>query len=200
MIPENLHSPLSSPGDRRPQFSLLTLFIAVTAVAGFCGLITTVSPLWSAAILWILVLIAAHVAGNWQGTTMRQKHSRQVDVPEKPTSSGKLVYAPTTGLRRHAVLGRPMFVSAAASAVAGCIVGVIYLTGQSQTSSLPGLVLGASSAGIIGGLFGFLSSSFFTVAAQSFREAWQGRESSCSRKRTDPSPMDGRDERRAEPP
>ena len=162
----------------RAQFSLRALLLGVTLAAVLCGLIVSVSPLWTLIIGWFFVLVVGHVLGNWLGTRLRQKRQlrdAQADSFDEHPPCGPVRYAPTSRLRHHVALGRSMFISTVISAVAGCALGVIYLIRYSAHVTTSGLAVGAISAAVIGGVFGFLTSAFITVTMCAIHEASGGR-------------------------
>jgi hypothetical protein len=170
--------PAMNGGRRRAQFSLRALLLGVTVAAVLCGLVVSVSPLWTLVIGWFFVLVVGHVLGNWLGTRLRQR--RQVrdaalDGTDEQPDCGPIHYAPTSRLRHHVALGRSMFISTAISTVAGCALGVVYLVRYSEHVTISGLAVGAISAAVIGGVFGFLTSAFVTVTMCAIHEASGGR-------------------------
>jgi hypothetical protein len=149
---EEIDRPAADDRRTRLQYSLRAMFLAVTLLAGLCGLIISVSPLWTVMIVWFIVLVAGHVLGNWLGTHLRRKApvAREEHPPGRPVR-----YAPASRLRHHVTLGRSMFVSTAISAVAGCVLGLFYLAQRSAQVTISGLIVGGLSAAVIGGVFGF---------------------------------------------
>lgn len=163
---------------RRPlQFSLRTLFLFVAAVACVCGLVTTVSPMWSIMIGWFVLLVIGHVLGNWWGSTLGRQPTPSEQCAERPAAE-PISFAPASRLRHHVVLGRAMFVSAGLSAVVGCGLGVLFVLDRPESPTWIGLLVGSASAGVIGGLFGFLVSAFLSVGLRALREAMPGRHKS----------------------
>ncbi len=165
---------LSPPRERPPQFSLRALFGLVAVVAVICFLATTVSALWAAIIGWFLLLVVGHVLGNWLGTTIRGRPMPPEQTAERPADE-PLVFAPTGRLWHHVILGRAMFISAGLSAVVGCVLGIVFVLGRPQQPSWTGLVVGAASAAVLGGLLGFLVSAFLSVGLCALHEACGGR-------------------------
>jgi hypothetical protein len=163
------------PREPRPQFSLRALFALVAVVAGICGLITAVSPLWAAIIGWFLILVVGHVLGNWWGTRVGRGPTPPEQAAERPSHAGPPVFAPTSRLWHHVILGRAMFVSAGLSSVVGCVLGTWFVLNRPQQPSWTGLFIGALSAAVLGGLFGFLVSSFLSVGLCALHEACGGR-------------------------
>ncbi len=153
-----------------PRFSLRTLLLIVAAMCGLLSLATSLKPIWALVASWGLLMVAAHVAGNVSGTR-RYRGPREMD--EGPAFiSNEIVHAPSTQLREHADFGRSMIFATLASALVGCLVGTTYLILGLRTSPpLLGLLVGATSSSIIGGLFGFLASSFLNVFRRALRQA-----------------------------
>jgi len=139
--------------------------------AVICFVATTVSALWAMIIGWFLLLVVGHVLGNWLGRTIGRKPVTPEQTAERPSSADPLVFAPTSRLWHHVILGRAMFVSAGLSAVVGCVLGVLFVLNRPEAPSWTGLLVGAASAAVIGGLFGFLVSSFLSVGLCALHEA-----------------------------
>jgi len=153
------------------QFTLRALFGLVALVALVCGLFTALSPLWATVIGWFLVLVAGHVLGNWLGTTIRGQPTPPEQIAERPPVPTTPLFAPRSRLHHHVVLGRAMFVSAGLSAAVGCVLGVLFVLHRPEPPTWTGLMVGAASAAVIGGLLGFLVSSFLSVALCALHEA-----------------------------
>lgn len=145
-------------------FSWLAVVIGVgaTAVSWF-GIAGTLAILVGAA------CVAAHVAGNAIGTSIRDATDR-----EAPSRSAHDVAVPARQppalLERGESLGRLVPVSAGIGSVAGGVIGTACLV-IFVRSSLPGAVLGGVSSAVIGGIGGFLISSFVEVVRSAFQEA-----------------------------
>lgn len=147
-------------------FSWLAVVVGVTAAAvNWLGIALTL------AILVGVACIAAHVAGNAIGTSIRDTTDRErrglpsvaVEVPARQ--------APTL-LERGGSLGRLVPVSAGIGGLAGGVIGTTCLI-LFVGSSLPGAVLGGVSSAVIGGIGGFLLASFIDVIRSAFHEADQ---------------------------
>ncbi len=166
--------PTPPPRQRPPQFTLRALFGLVAVVAVICFIATTVSVLWAVVIGWFLILVVGHVLGNWLGRTIGRQPTSPEQTAERP--EGKpLVFAPTSRLRHHVILGRAMFISAGLSAVVGGVLGILFVLNRPQPPSWTGVLVGAVSAAVLGGLFGFLVSSFLSVGLCALHEASGGR-------------------------
>jgi len=147
-------------------FSWLAVVVGVTVAAvGWLGIAGTL------AILVGIACVAAHVAGNAIGTSMRDATDR-----ESPSRSDPAVLVPERQppalLERGESLGRLVPVSAGIGSLAGGVIGTACLV-VFVGSSLPGAVLGGFSSAVIGGIGGFLIASFIEVVRSAFREADQ---------------------------
>jgi DNA-binding transcriptional MerR regulator len=162
--------------DRPPQFSLRALLGLVAVAAVICFLATVVSALWAVIIGWFVLLVIGHVLGNWLGRTIGRKPVTPEQTAERPSSDQPLVFAPPSRLWHRAILGRAPFVSAGLSAVLGSVLGIAFVLNRPEPPSWTGLVVGALSAAVIGGLLGFLVSSFLTVGLRALHEACGGSE------------------------
>jgi tetrahydromethanopterin S-methyltransferase subunit C len=172
-----------APRERPPQFTLRALFGLVAVAAVICFLATTMSALWAAIIGWFLLLVIGHVLGNWLGRTISRTPTTPEQSAERPSSADPLVFAPRSQLWHHVILGRATFVSAALSAVVGCVLGVLFVLDRPEPPSWTGLLVGATSAAVIGGLLGFLVSSFLSVSLCALHEACGGRRSTPPKNR-----------------
>ena len=156
---------------RRPQFSLRTLLVGVAGVAGLLALVNALSPLAAVLAIWFLVLVGAHVAGNSLGVRVGRR-----DLPddgERPSESVPPTFAPDSRLRHPhpTILGRTTAITSGISAATGCVLGTYYLLRFAEGLNARGLIVGAVSSAILGGLFGYLASSFLTVAGFAIGEA-----------------------------
>ena len=50
------------------QFGLRTLFVGIALLGVLLAIMVHLEPIWSLALVWSLLLVAAHVAGNVWGT------------------------------------------------------------------------------------------------------------------------------------
>jgi len=145
-------------------FSWLAVVVGIAVAAvGWFGIAGTL------AVVVGVACIAAHVAGNAIGTsirdatdrTMQPRMVRDVTVPARG--------APAL-LERGESLGRLVPISAGIGSLAGGLIGTTCLV-MFVGSSLPGAVLGGVSSAVIGGIGGFLIASFIEVIRSAFREA-----------------------------
>jgi hypothetical protein len=162
---------------RRPfQFGLRALLLAMACLSVLFTVMSLVGPMWSTILVWFLVLAAAHVVGNcWGSRSWGADESTLGEEAESPVSErlaarGPLLEMSATQLRETTKLGWMMPLAASGSAVLGGAIGVGFLLwlGFEQVG-YAGIVVGGCSAAVVGGLAGFLASSFVSVA----RGAWQ---------------------------
>ena len=85
-------------------------------------------------------------------------------------------FAPATQLRHRASLGKTIIGVTIFTMVAGALGGAMWLLWASHTSlTSAGLLFGATAFGVIGGLAGFLGSSFLFVLGHAIIQA-QGKD------------------------
>lgn len=169
------------PAPRWPQYSLRRLLAAMAMCGVVSWIMAAVGPAWSMILGWFLVMAIVHVAGTASGTLLRQHHHHRfpdegpLDVAPRhlPTAAS---CAPSTHLRLPARLGRKTILPSllcAATAGAGATWLLIVLAWDRAGYS--GVLVGGCSAAIIGGLFGFLASSFVTVFWLAWHQACANR-------------------------
>ena len=167
----------------RPQFSLRTLFLALTAACGlFAGMASVGALVWSMIVMFVL-LVAAHVAGNAIGTRLRdgadsRRKSETYDFdPFDPDrlaarSRPKWQPPPITRMQQFSPLGWKVFVTSASFSIVGGAIGGMWLTVHYwHRISAPGIVLGTLASAVIGALAGFLLASFLAIVAESLKTA-----------------------------
>jgi hypothetical protein len=166
----------TEPAERPFQFGLRSLLIGVTLAGGLLAILVRLDWFWSLGLVWILLLAGAHVAANAWGTKVKQRVGRQSLQAEQTGPAPAIKFAPSTRLRRSHSRGRTMLFCGAAGAVLGGIGGTLLLaTVYVGRAGFVPIALGGGSAAILGGLLGFLSSSFLNVAGHAMREAAEGR-------------------------
>lgn len=164
---------------RPPRYSLRTLLLAVTALCCLFALMAAVGMLWSAVLLFFLALAAAHVMGNSLGTKLRDQATRQIAAElaiRPPPAAGPMrldVLAPQqlTGRGR---LNRITMLLSIGGALVGAELGGIGLAAIHPQASAAAVALGVISLAVLGGLAGFLASSFLWVVRQALAEAHRG--------------------------
>ncbi|MGH6741570.1 MAG: hypothetical protein ACREDY_21520, partial [Bradyrhizobium sp.] len=137
-----------------------------------------VGVVWSAVLVWFLILVLAHVTANFWGTRVAPGAGLACPVDDEPDSQGSrnnLVVGPTVGavrLSESARPGWPMFVVTALGAVVGgCIGGVALVLLSFERAGYTGVVVGTLSAAVVGGFLGFLTSTFAEIALRAWSEA-----------------------------
>lgn len=161
--------------ERRWQFSLRTLMLWMALACGLFAILSRVGPLWSAAIIWFLILVAGHVLGAvWGSHAKRMKTSPEICENDSLALPSVLPvrFARATRLREKSPLGWIMPTVTGVAALLGATAGGFVLIALHVGKiNFAGLAMGIVSAAILGGFFGFLTSSFVEVSARAFREA-----------------------------
>jgi hypothetical protein len=169
-----------------PRFSLRTLLLAMTALGCLFGLLTAVGNSWSLLILFFLSLATAHVLGNSFGTKLRDGSSslRATSTPGADAARTKLLgreLLTPSRLSQRVGPSRVTPVMAFVGAAAGAFVGGAGLAGIYPEAGTAAVTLGVVSSAVLGGLAGFLASSFLSVMRSAWTEALRQPESRPSR-------------------
>ena len=159
--------------DSRPtwqfQFKLRTLLLAVTAIGAVLAFVQAVGALGAIVVGFVLSLVLLHVAGNAIGTRLRDDATRQIETqPDEQPAHGAAVERATLNAGRlgeRTPLGWLIAALTLLGAGVGAYVGWLVFSHQPTTA---GIIVGAGSSTILGGFFGFLSSSF----AKTILSAW----------------------------
>jgi ABC-type xylose transport system permease subunit len=162
------------------QFRVRTTLIVLAAASVLFTILRMVGILWSVIVVWMLLLVAAHVIANAWGTRQRGRrasHRAVIDIAASQRSIDaeiKQQLAPATRLRNNTNSGWLTL----ACTIVGIVVG-----GSSGTLALvslyyhkidsPAVALGGMSAAVIGGFAGFLLATFTQIAAHAWHEADQ---------------------------
>jgi hypothetical protein len=169
-----------------PQFGLRAMFIAITLLSGLFALSLVIGPTWSGMLAFIVLFALAHVVGNALGTRLRNVRSSH-GVPRfdqglnDRTHSQIAAIAPARQLQENTSLRRPWLIAAVVTAaVFGTVGGIAIATIVGKSLTIPGLALGIGSAAVVGGLFGFIVCSFWSVARMALREALEPMEDSSA--------------------
>ncbi len=171
-----------------PQFSLRTMFLAITCLGVAFALLETIGMAASCGLILTLTLVGLHVAGNALGTMLCDNApvstEPRSDAPLNhisPETFNQLDRRSVSNLYRRARLGPIIYLATAAGAIAGGIVGDLFLMNFAHTS-IRGLILGAASSGVLGGFFGFLYGCFLRAWLGAW---WQASSESddCQRRR-----------------
>ncbi len=163
-----------------PQFSLRSLLIGTTAVAALLALMTAIGTVWSVAILFLVLLVAAHVVGNSLGTRLRDgglgRTARPtVWAPERHAgrTSPSRVPSPRQ-LRERGRLHWINLVLTLGGVAAGGYFGGAALAASYPEATTAAHALAYVSSGVLGGFAVFAVSSFLSVVRQALREAHAG--------------------------
>lgn len=161
------------------QFRLRTMLAVVAALSGLFALMQLIGAVWSAILVWFLVLVIAHVTANFWGTRVApgagEHHADEpsfvppLDGPGTTSSSGAV------RLRECLRPGWPMLAATALGAVIGGTLGSVALVLLSlDRAGYAGVIVGSVSAAAVGGFLGFLTSSFAEIALRAWKEAVSG--------------------------
>lgn len=160
-----------------PQFGLRAMFIAITLLSGLFALSLVIGPTWSGMLVFIIVFALAHVVGNALGTRLRNIKTPH-EVLRSDTESNERIHSqiaaivPARRLQENTSLRRPWLIAAVVTAaVFGTVGGIVIATIVGKNLTIPGLALGIGSAAVLGGFFGFIVCSFWSVARMALREA-----------------------------
>jgi hypothetical protein len=175
------------PRLRAPQYSLRTLFWFVSAASALFAVMSVVGALWSSAIVWLLVLVAVHVAANAWGSRVGRRGARLTLPDDGPpiARAAPHAFAPSTRLRRNVALAGTTLATTCLGAGLGAGTGAMLLWATPPgPAGWAGFVVGTLSAAVVGGFLGFLTSSFLDVALGALGEA--SREHNRPASRLDP--------------
>jgi hypothetical protein len=161
---------------RRFQFSLRSLFVWTAAVCALLALVAQLSRPWSIAVVWMSVLVAAHVFANACGSKRlwgqpRRRESEHDEPAPVPIWSWSQM-PDSTRLGRQARWSQVLMAATGLCGVIGAAVGVTVLwMGWLGPTGPSGLAMGGGSCAALGGFAGFLSTSFIEVAGGALIEA-----------------------------
>ncbi len=167
----------SVPGpDSRPawqfQFKLRTLLLAVTAIGAVLAFVQAVGALGAIAVGFVLALVLLHVAGNAIGTRLRDDATRQIESqPDERPAHGTAAEAATLNAGRlgeRTPLGWLIAALTLLAAGVGAYLGWLVFRHQPTTADM---IVGTGSSTVLGGFFGFLSSSFAKTVLSAWWEA-----------------------------
>ena len=165
------HSTVLGP----PRFSLRTMLMVVSALCCVFALMAAAGVIWSVALLLVIALAGAHVLGNSLGTKLRDEATRQVyselDTQGVAPCPSQLPIVLPPRLAKQTRLHRTVGVTSIAAAGVGGELGGMLAAYTYPESSVAAVALGVVSMAVLGGLAGFATSSFLSVARQAFREA-----------------------------
>ncbi|MEX0711406.1 MAG: hypothetical protein WD278_03600 [Pirellulales bacterium] len=161
------------------QFGLRALFAGVAGLCALFALMDVVGFPWSVVLAWFALLGFAHVAANAWGTKAARRTPS--DRPDQPgpgrggpgsTATERALVQSVIQLRENKRPGRSMVAATVAAALVGGSLGTLLLVASAlQRAGIAGVAIGGVSSAVVGGLFGFLASSFVEVAAGAWHEA-----------------------------
>lgn len=169
------------PRLRPPQFGLRTMLSLVALVAILLAARHVIGPIGAFVMLLAVLAVSAHVAGGALGTQLRSIGDTEIGpdgLPARRRSAQSRVapsnFAPATNLRESRSLGRPLIVFTLLGAMVGAVVGswLLWLA-NGDRSTISSVVLGATSFGVLGGLWGFWVSSLLQVVWSAWSQADQ---------------------------
>jgi len=155
------------------QFSLRALLLAIAGLAALLALVNVVGAGWTLLVAFVVLLVAAHVAGNSLGTALRDRASDEHPLPPFDAPAGPVPRIGPQQLAERARLCRlTVGLFTAIGAGLGAWLGAaalaeLHLRGLTDG----GLAVGTFSAAVIGGFGGFLCSSFVLIVRRAWREA-----------------------------
>jgi hypothetical protein len=161
-----------------PQFGLRALLLAVTVCAVLAALSQWVTPIVIACIIFLVLCVIAHVAGNAIGTRLRELGSHS------PTSDGALSpglahpkpdagdFAPPTRLGQRQALGWPIVIATLAGIILGAVGGVVWtlVSSRGPVGAL-NLGVGGLAFAVLGGIIAFAAFGFVQVGLAALRQA-----------------------------
>jgi hypothetical protein len=169
-LPSDDHDTTLKP----PQFTLRALMIGTAAVAILLSVLLAIGAFWAAALLFLLLLVAAHVLGNSVGTRLRDgKAGRMVMRPAglgvARAATGTAVPAGRLSERKR--LHWIYLVFTLCGAIAAGYFGGRALSETYPEATTAAVVLAHISSGVLGGFAVFVVTSFLEVLRQALSEA-----------------------------
>lgn len=169
------------PGLPPPQFSVFSLLLLTTSVAGMIVLGLRVGPMAALVALLAILSVVAHVAGAALGERLRGRQGDYAEGPDEgdavrirqPTQAQPSDFAQATQLsHKRALHRRPIAwcigLGAGLAAILGSTILCIVMW---DDLSIPNVMFGAVSAAVIGGMIGFWVGSLYQVARSALAEA-----------------------------
>jgi hypothetical protein len=153
-----------------PQFTLRTMFLAMTCLGVLFAVLGTIGLAASLALLLILALVGLHVAGNVLGTKLRDETShaqiQNANILGTYSSAQSAVHVDcphsVSGLYQRTRLGWIIYVATVVGAMAGGLLGISLLINFAGTP-IRGVIVGAVSSGVLGAFFGFMFGGFLKI-------------------------------------
>lgn len=166
------------PGPPPIQFSLKSLLALTAIAAGLFALLSRVSSVWAAVLIWVSLLVAGHVVGNAVGThgrdraRARRRSDDGLNLPGAVPADPRTAAAPTTTLGGNGGLGLRLFMLVGCGGVVGSLVGttLVWFHNDRRLNG-PALLLAACSSAVVGAFLTFLAASFLQVWSKAWRAA-----------------------------
>ena len=185
--------PNAGPTLRPVRFSVRSLLLGTAGVAAFLTLCRALGWGTGLGILFVALVVFAHVAGNAIGSHLQKNTGRRrsrpaagspfdVAVDERQASSsaeardgpaeGPLRFAAPTELGERRPLHRSIRVATASGAILGAVVGgpLLALLHWEQ-ATVPSILFGTSCSAILGGFWGFWTHSLWQVVSSAWKQA-----------------------------
>jgi hypothetical protein len=174
---------MSPPTDYRrplppPQFTLRTLILVVTVLAILFALVNVVHPIVLAGLVLLVLLIAAHVVGNYLGTRLREMGDRPVTKEGGPIPPRRFFphvergsFAPQSDLAKKISLGLPVLIVTSAGVLTGGIAGGMWGFLSATSDGWANIVVGTVAFGFLGGFASFAAFSFTQVILSAIWQA-----------------------------
>lgn len=131
----------------------------------------------TAVLLFFLLTVLAHVAGNAVGTRLRGSASKRDRIPgdhDGPTQLTDAHFAPATKLSQNQSLGLTVVVCVVIGVLlGGCAGGWLLAWAVGDKATWANMSVGIGAFGVLGGFLGFLTSSFLKILILANLEAWK---------------------------
>jgi lipid-binding SYLF domain-containing protein len=152
----------------------------LSVMAGLCVVFAVwaaFGPVAAFVVILLFLAIFAHVAGNAVGTKLKENGSRRHEKKQRQSHKVELSgehYAPATNLSERSSLGVTIFVLTVVGFVVGAVGGGGLLTLLNWEKIVwSGIAVAAIASGVLGGLAGFMMSSFVHVVIVAQIQAWR---------------------------
>jgi hypothetical protein len=152
--------------------------LAVTACAVLAALSRWVSPLALVGLVFLILTIIAHVAGNAIGTRLRELGSKPDDEEKGAALRGfrrrprAADFAPATRLGERRGLGWPILIATLGGVFAGGLGGAAWTLLASRGPVGPlNIAVGAVAFAVLGGIASFAAFGFVQVGISAIRQA-----------------------------
>ena len=155
----------------------------MTLLCVFFALLDTLSPLGVAAVVFVIISVLAHVAGNYLGTQLRESgnrrfgqervapHGASTDIASADIAAAA---APPSQLRSRTPLGLLVLIITATGVLIGGMAGGFGTAwANGEKAAALNIAVGAAAFAVLGGIGAFLIASFLRVMFGAWRQAHQ---------------------------